>query len=470
MSKVCIFITVQATIKFAHVITNPFMSVDQTSRRKFLADGARLLAAAGAASIIPGPLALPAQNRLLSANEKIVVGLIGANNMGFADLRQMLRQPNVACAAICDIDDAVLNAKVAETAKLQGKAPARYKDFRKLIDNKDIDAVIIGTPDHWHCLPAVYACEAGKDVYVEKPLANSIAECELMVKAARKYNRVVQVGQQQRSAAHFMKVTDMVRTGQIGQLRKVHIWANFSYGIGRPEVPDTAAPAGVDFDTWLGPAPARSFNPARFHGSWRMFWDYGGGLMTDWGVHLIDMALWAKDITQPPLSVTASGGNWAFPDHAHETFDTMSVCYQLRDFTITWEHTAGIQTGPYNRTYGIAFIGNDATIVVDRSGWELMPETANGQYKMPAVPKQDATDSHEDHIKNFLDCIKTRKNPNCTIEQGRLVAMYAHIGNIALRTQSRLEWNQAAGNFGDNRAANALITPRYRRPWTLPVV
>ena len=199
-----------------------------------------------------------------------------------------------------------------------------------------------------------------------------------------------------------------------------------------------------------------------------MFWDYGGGLVTDWGVHLIEMALWAKDIKETPLAVMASGSNWAYPDHAHETFDTMSVCYQLKDYSITWEHTAGIKTCPYNRLYGLAFIGNDATLVIDREGWELFPESENGQYKVPAIPKQGARDSHEDHVKNFLECIKSRKDPNCSIENGSLVALYAHMGNIALRTQSRLEWNDTAKNFGNNKAANALITPHYREPWTMP--
>jgi hypothetical protein len=148
----------------------------------------------------------------------------------------------------------------------------------------------------------------------------------------------------------------------------------------------------------------------------------------------------------------------------------MSVTYQLKDYTISWEHTAGLQSGPYNRLYGLAFVGNDATIVVDRSGWELLPEVDNGQYKVAAIPKQSAKDSHEDHVKNFLECVKSRKDPNCPIENGRLVALYSHMGNIALRTQSRLEWNDGAKNFGKNEAANALITPHYRAPWSLPKV
>jgi hypothetical protein len=261
---------------------------------------------------------------------------------------------------------------------------------------------------------------------------------------------------------------DFLNTGRIGQLRKVNIWANFNYGVGQPKVPDEAVPPGVDFDMWLGPAPQRSFNRNRFHGSWRMFWDYGGGLMTDWGVHLLDIALWVKGITELPVSVSASGGNFAYPDRAHETFDTMSVSYQMKDYVINWDHTAGTQLGPYGRAYGLAFVGNDATLVIDRDGWELFPELENGKYKVPAIPKQTGRESHELHMRNFIDCIKTRKDPACSIENGRLVALYAHMANIALRTNSRLEWNITKKNFGSNAAANALITPTYRKPWTLP--
>jgi predicted dehydrogenase len=368
------------------------------------------------------------------------------------------------------VDDTVLQQRSADVEKRQGKKPLLYKDYRKLLENRDINAVIIGTPDHWHCLPFVAACEAGKDIYVEKPLANSIAECDAMVKATRKHNRVVQVGQQQRSSPHFQAAMDFIKSGKIGDLRKVNVWANFNYGIGQPKAPDEPVPQGVDWDMWLGPAPKRSFNKTRFHGSWRMFWDYGGGLLTDWGVHLMDIALWAKDVTQMPLAVQASGGNFSFPDHAHETFDTMSVNYQLPGFTINWEHAAGTQTGPYGRSYGLAFVGNNATLVINRDGWELFPETENGQYKVPAVPKQGGGEGHEAHMKNFIECIKTRKDPVCTVENGRLVAAYTHMGNIALRTNTRLEWNNNTKNFGNNAAANALIAPPYRKPWLLPNV
>ena len=439
-----------------------------STRRDFLSNTSKLLAASGIAGLTTSPLLTGAANKKVSAADKIGIALIGCRSMGFGDLQNALKVPGVECIAICDVDDEVLQKRGADIAKLQGKAPVPYKDYRKLMENKDIQAIIIGTPDHWHCLPFIAACEAGKDIYVEKPLANSIAECDLMVAAARKYKRVVQVGQQQRSGAHWKQAMDFMNAGNIGQLRKVNIWSNFQYGVGQPKLPDEAPPGGVDFDMWLGPAPHRTFNKNRFHGSWRMFWDYGGGLMTDWGVHLIDMALWVKDITYLPISVTATGGNFAYPDRAHETFDTMSVSYQLKDYTINWEHTAGIQSGPYGRAYGLAFVGNDATLVIDRDGWELFPEMQSGKYKVPAIPKQGGRDSHEPHMKNFIECMKSRKDPVCSIENGRLVALYAHMANIALRTSSRLEWNHATKSFGNNAAANALITPTYRKPWALP--
>ncbi len=440
------------------------------SRRKFINNAAKLTAGAAFTSSIVSPLLV--HGKAFLPSEKINIALIGCKNMGFGNLENALKLPGVECVALCDVDENILNNRSKDVERIQGKAPMLYKDFRKLIENKDIDAVIIGTPDHWHCLPFVAACQAGKDIYVEKPLANSIAECEIMVAATRKYSRVVQVGQQQRSGAHFIQAMEFIKAGKIGQLRKVNIWGNFNYGIGQPVVPDSPVPAGVDYDTWLGPAPLRSFNATRFHGSWRMFWNYGGGLMTDWGVHLIDMALWAKDTTSMPELITATGGNFCCPENAHETFDTMNVSFQLKDHLVNWEHTAGTQNGPYGRSYGLAFIGNDATLVIDRDSWELFPEWDDKvkKTKVPKIEKQMGIDSHDVHMKNFIECIKTRKDPACTIENGSLVAKYAHAANIAVRTRSQLVWDNDHSNFGNNAAANAFIMPAYRKPWILPAL
>ena len=190
--------------------------------------------------------------------------------------------------------------------------------------------------------------------------------------------------------------------------------------------------------------------------------------MTDWGVHLIDMALWAKDVTYDPISAVATGGNFSYNDPAHETYDTMSGSWQRKDYALNWEHTAGLGTGPYGKQYGLAFIGNDATIFANRDGWELHPEVENGVYKIPAMPNKSGRSYHEEHMKNFLSCIKSREEPNCPVENGRLVALYAHTANIALRTGNQVNWDPGERNFGSNEAANALIKPTYRKPWKFP--
>ncbi|WP_332369026.1 Gfo/Idh/MocA family protein [Spirosoma telluris] len=255
------------------------------SRRQFLQNSTQLAASASLTTLLPDEVI--ASPRLFSAADTVSVGLIGCNSMGWADLTSMLKNPGVRCIALCDVDQNVLNKRAADLAKLpsvqaSGQKATLYSDFRKLLENKDIDAVIVGTPDHWHCLPTVYACQAGKDVYVEKPLANSIEECDLMVAAARKHKRITQVGQWQRSGPHWKNAIDYVRSGQIGTIRTVKTWAYMPYGKTFPVVANEPVPAGVDYEMWLGPAPKRPFNRNRFHGTFRYFWDYAGGLMTDW--------------------------------------------------------------------------------------------------------------------------------------------------------------------------------------------
>ena len=425
----------------------------------------------GLISSIPG--ALQAAGRTVAPSDQINVALIGCRSMGFGDLKMHLNIPGVNCIGLCDVDQNVLNDKAAEVQKDYNQKPKLYADYRKLLENKDLHAVIIGTPDHWHCLPMVHACEAGLDVYVEKPMANSIEECNLMVKAANRYNRVVQVGQQQRSGAHWNKINQMIKEGRIGKLRKTNVWGNFNYGIGQPIVPDTAVPAGVDFDMWLGPAPSRSFNPSRYHGSWRMFWDYGGGLVTDWGVHLLDMAFWAKDIVTPPQKILATGANLSFENHAHETFDTMSVIFEMDGYQVTWQHTAGIQNGPWDKNYGIEFIGDLGTIVANRGGYKVIPQWDDKEkkHKTEAEDFDKGGENHQEHAQNFIACVKSRQKPVCTPEIGRAVAVAAHSANIAVRSgENLLLWDESKGRFSNSEKANQFVVPQYRKPWALPKV
>ena len=443
----------------------------KSNRRKFIQTSASALAGA---TLLPAfPQISLARSPKIAPSDQLNVALIGARGRGFRVLEQHLGLPGVNCVGICDVDKNVLGEKSAILSDKYGQKVKQYADFRKLLENKDIDAVIIGTPDHWHCLPMVYACQAGKDVYVEKPMANTIAECNVMVEAASKYQRVVQVGQQQRSGQVWNDVMAYIKAGKIGKLRKATIWANFNYGVGPEKQPDATVPAGVDYDMWLGPAPDRPFNPSRFHGSWRFFWDYGGGLMTDWGVHLIDMALWARDITSPPKLTLSYGNNASFPNHDRETFDTMSVTYPEDDYIINWEHTAGTQNGPYDNLYGIAFTGDDGTIVAHRGGWEVFPEW-DGQKEAPKIEKlefQKGNPGHDLHIRNFVKCVKERSTPACPPEIGRAVALAAHFANIAVRSGDyKLEWDDTKSKFTNSKKANQYISPAYRKPWQFPQI
>lgn len=436
------------------------------TRRQFIQQSGQILAATSLAGALPvgfGPI-----GKKLAPSDTVSIALIGCRNQGYWDLHNHLRQPGVVCGGICDVDQTVLDQRAAEIEKLTGKRPRQYRDFRALLDEQDIDAVVIGTPDHWHCLMTVYACEAGKDVYVEKPMANSIAEAKAIVNAARRYNRVVQVGQQQRSGQHWQHVVRLIQEGAIGKVRQVKHWANFYYGSSQPVTPDGPAPDTFDYDMWLGPAPERPYNRTRVR-SWRFHWDYGGGLMTDWGPHLMDISLWAMQVTGPPRSVSAIGGIFDSEGRAIETPETLTVLYQFDDFNLVWEHNGGIQLGPYNRLFGIAFVGSLGTLIVDRASWEIQSEYFDDKPRIEAVPVQKVGGEHHlEHAINFLDAIRNRKDPICTVEDGYLAALYAHLGNIAFRTDSRLVWNAEKEQFENNPDANNLVTPEYRKPWQFP--
>jgi predicted dehydrogenase len=405
-----------------------------------------------------------------SPGDRINVGLIGCNGMGFSDLTAFLGNPQVDCIALCDIDDEVLNRRAAGVEKIRGKKPANlYKDWRKLIDNKDINVVIVGTPDHWHCLQMVAACEAGKDVYCEKPLGRTIEECNLMVKAAQKNKTIVQVGQWQRSDPHWLDAVSFIRSGKLGKIRIVRVYSYQGWNTSIPVVPDQPVPAGVDYDMWLGPAPKRPFNKNRYHFTFRWFWDYAGGLMTDWGVHLLDFALFGMDVTTPK-SVMAMGGKYGYPDDACETPDSLQTIYEFDGFNVMWDHAIGINDGGYGRNAVLGFVGENGTLVVDRGGWEVIPEVVNGKSRMEAVPwTKGLNQGLKNNVKNHLDCIASR-NPktNVTVETAAHIAKFSAVGNIAYRTGKKLVWDGT--KFTNDAEANKYLVPEYRAPWKLPKV
>jgi predicted dehydrogenase len=433
------------------------------SRRKFIRNSTKAIAGATVMSTMSLD-SLAKASRAIAQSDKINVGVIGINGMGWADTKSMMKIPEVNLMAICDVDQNVIDKRVAEL-KQSNINVTTYGDYRKLLENKDIDVVIIGTPDHWHCLQMVEACAAGKDVYVEKPVGNSIAECNAMVAAQKKYGRAVQAGQWQRSMPHFVDALNYLKGGNLGKIRTVKAWAYQGWMKDITAKPDSPVPPGVNYDMWLGPAPKRPFNENRFHFNFRWFWDYAGGLMTDWGVHLIDYALLGMD-SPLPKSVYASGGKYAYPDGGNETPDTLATVYDFGNYTMLWEQAQSISNGNYGRDHGISYIGNNGTLVLDRKGWEVIAD----EKRMESIPFQPNKGSGLDaHTQNFIDVVKSRKleTLTCPIQAGAHVATVCQMGNISYRTGQIVHWDASKGKFKEEDA-NKYLAAKYNNSYALP--
>jgi predicted dehydrogenase len=391
--------------------------------------------------------------------------------MGTTDLRDFLRS-NAQCVALCDVDDAQSAKAKARIATDFTQTPELVtKDFRRVLDRQDIDAVIVATPDHWHALAMIQAVRAGKDVYVEKPLSLTIGEGRAMVDAARKANRVVQMGTQQRSSQHYGDAIAYVKSGALGTIRLVKTWAYQDWMGNIPVVPDSEPPATVDYDMWLGPAPKRPFNANRFHFNFRWYYDYSGGLMTDWGAHMIDIANWGMGV-KAPKSATSVGGKFGFPNDAEETPDTQQALWEYDGYSMIWEHATAVGQGPYMRDHGVAFHGNNGVLVVDRGGWEVYPETetTNGKktYRAAGQPRRTTSgDMHLTHVKNFLECMDSRARPVSDVEVGHNSMIACHLGNIAFRVGRRVAWDVEKERVIGDDAAQQLVIKPYRAPWSL---
>ncbi len=424
-----------------------------------------------------------------AANGRIGIGVVGCGGMGRMDLADFQKQPDAEIVAVCDVYQPNLQA----ARQLAGKARA-YSDFRKLLEDRAVDAVVVATPDHWHPLIMVAACDAGKDVYVEKPVSNVVREGRLMVEAARRNRRIVQVGLQQRSGSHFQRAAGMVRSGELGAVHYVQVWiheAGSPEGLGTP--PDSEPPAGLDYDFWLGPAPKVAFNPARFLGNWRSFFAYGGGRITDWGVHLVDIVHMAMGVDRP-RAVTASGGKLYVRDR-RDTPDTHEVTWEYPGFLLhytclhhdSYGHNGDPGHKPFG-SYGIQFHGTRGTLFVDRAGYEVTPRmkdrsepggisfraafddlTGVSMYYELDGPAGRGTTSvqHVPHVRNFLDCVRSRALPVADIEIGHRATTACHLGNIALRVGRKLQWDGDAERFTGGGEANPMLVRDYRAPWKL---
>jgi len=440
------------------------------TRRNFLQQN---LALAGGALLLPAAGIQPFSfSRQVAPGDQINIGAIGINGMGWADLKAALKLPGINVVALCDVDRNVLDKRMKDLADMNVDTSRvkTYGDYRKLLEQKDIDAVIIGTPDHWHALIMIAACQAGKDVYVEKPMGNSIGECRAMIAAQKKYNRVVQVGQWQRSQQHFKDAVDFVYSGALGNIRTVKVWCYQGWMKPGPVVPDTAPPPGVDYAMWLGPAVTRPFNSSRFHFNFRWFWDYAGGLMTDWGVHLLDYGLLGMK-AEVPKTIVALGGEFAYPDLYEETPDTLTTLYEFEKFNLVWDHAMGIDNGSYGRDHGIAYIGNNATLVLSRGGWEVIEEKqSKNKISKPFAAGSD--NGLDNHMANFISVVRSRKMEDlrCPVQEASHVATVAQMGNISLRSGQRLSWDNGAGKFTDEEINKKFLTKEYHNGYKLSMV
>ncbi|WP_346860117.1 Gfo/Idh/MocA family oxidoreductase [uncultured Draconibacterium sp.] len=434
-----------------------------TNRRDFIKHSAIAAAAVGVAPTILNACASPA--------DKVTVALIGCRSMGFNDLRSFLREENnVECVALCDVDTKVLEGKAAEVETLTGIRPKTYKDFRHVLDNKDVQAVIIGTPDHWHANMMISALQAGKHVYVEKPMGHSIEECNAMVAAQAKYPELYcQVGMWQRSSKHWFEASDIVKSGELGDVHLVKAWIYKGYDTPYPAMPDSEAPDYVDYDMWLGPAPKRAFNLNRFHYNFRWWYDYAGGAMTDWGVHLLDFALHAMDADMP-TSISPGGGIFYHEKGAIETPDIQQAIYAYPKHTMIWECGLNPGIGPYQKGHGVAYVGQKGTLVVTRSGYEVIPDKDGKQQPyFEARTQAEYGDGLDEHVKNLLSCIREGGTLNTPVEIGAKTAIVSEMGNIAYRAGQVIHWDDSKKQFNEE-VANNMAKLNYNPDWKLPTV
>jgi predicted dehydrogenase len=436
------------------------MIQETTHRRDFLK------AAGGAAlttSLFTG--------NLKGANDKVNVAFIGVGTMGSGNLGYAAKVPGFEVVAVCDVYQPTLERVEAQAKRLGFAGVKARRDFREILADPSVDAVCIATPDHWHAYMTVEACKAGKDVYVEKPSFVYVEEGVKMVEAARKYKRVVQAGTMQRSGAFFQKARQIVKSGALGDItfcRTFQAGLTKKEGSGNP--PDSTPPPGLDWGMWLGPAPMRQFNANRWgvaEGRWstfRYFWDYAGGAMTDWGVHLLDIVQFAFDEVMP-LSIAAQGGKFYVQDNV-ETPDTMLATYRYPGFIASYESRTANPFPEYGDTYGTAFHGTKATLMVNRKGYSLVSNEKD--VKPVEEHSKELADMNVPHWKNFLECIRTRAKPISEIETCVRTTATCVLGNIAMLHGMALDWDDKAFTVKQD-AAKEYLKARYRSPWKLEV-
>lgn len=424
--------------------------------------------------------------RVLGANDRIGIGFIGYGLIGKRHVLDFQEQTDVRCAAVSEAH----RGRLDEARGLIGGDTRGYADFRKLLEDREVDAVVISTPDHWHALMTMLACAAGKDVYVEKPLSLFVREGRWMADVARRTGRVVQVGTQQRSGLHYQRARQLIRDGQIGNVHtiRMHHYRNIVPGFGSP--PDSDPPAELDWNMLLGPAPQRRYNPQRGIYHFRWFWDYSGGQMTNLGHHSLDIVHWILGVE--PQAVVSFGGRFALTDHG-ETPDTQDALFEFANGKgiARWSHCeATVGAGP---PYGLEFCGTKGSLSISRKGFVItadkkvppqnripnftgahpvggpQPVKVAGPDEFWTTPLEDTTGNEREqfsrHVRNFLDCVKSREMPISDLESGHRVTTMCHLANLSLRLGRKLNWDARREECIGDTAANEHLTRPYRAPW-----
>lgn len=417
------------------------------SRRRFMATSGAGLAAAWMPTVIPA--------RAFGANDRIRTAHIGVRNQGTNNLKEILKNKNFDVVALCDVDSEVL-AKAAKLVEDTNKKSniKTVKDFREVLDDKQVDGVVIVTPDHWHAIPTIEACEAGKDVYCEKPLSLFVTEGRAMVEAARKYQRVVQTGTQQRSDKRFRQAVEIIRSGLLGKVHTIRVGipaVNFA----GPAVADSTPPANLDYDRWLGPAPLKPYNEKHVHYLFRFFWDYSGGQMTNFGAHHLDIVQWALRMDNSgPLEI--SGKARYHKDNWYEVPENFEVTYTYPGVKVI----AGQDQPPG----GCYFECEHGNLYVTRSKIEC---ENNPAVLKAEIPKEHQVTVSNNHFQNWADSVRSREKPIADVEIGHRSATVCHLGNVAIRAGRKIVWNAEREMIPGDDEANAMLTRPYRSPWEL---
>jgi predicted dehydrogenase len=434
----------------------------QMNRREFLAQSAAVGAAALAGRSAGAQETRPsdAQPPRKGPNEEIRVACVGLGGMGRHHIRIHASAPNVRVVTLCDIDENLLPERVEYAQQTAGSTPKTEYDIRRVLDDKDVDCISAATPNHWHALVTVWACQAGKDVYVQKPASHNVFEGRRMVDAARKYGRVVQVGLQNRSSPGVREAMRMLREGVIGDVYMARaLCYNQRESIGvKPDAP--AAPAGVHYDLWLGPAPVRPFNPNRFHYNWHWHWDYGNGDIGNQGVHQMDIARWGLN-KKLPVRVHSMGGRYAYHDQG-ETPNTQVSTFQYPDGTLLVFEVRNLDTHKeWEVDVGNLFYGSKGYMAIRGDTYEVVLNDKPG-------PKGGRGDA--DHFQNFHDVVRSRRlsDLNCDVEEGHYSAALCHLANISYRLGRSLDFDPEKEEFPSDQEANTLLTRAYRKPFVVP--